>query len=84
MVIKAKVFTFAKRFVGELKPTDFQLHEEYLDPLNDGEFIAAAMFFGMNAGLRLYQDLYSIGMVVFGGQVARLAKAFILYSTDDE
>lgn len=71
MVHKAKVFTYAKKCVGEPKLTDFELREEELDPIQDGEFIAKALFFGINAGLRAYQELYPVGSIIVGAQVAK-------------
>lgn len=71
MAHKAKVFIYAKKCVGEPKLTDFELREEDLDAPAAGEFIADAMYFGINAGLRAYQDIYPIGSVIVGGQVAR-------------
>lgn len=78
MVVKAKVFVSAKRFVGELQATDFLLTEECIDSPSDGEFIAAAMYFGINAGLRAYQDLFPIGSVIVGGQVAKYCGSLLL------
>lgn len=71
MVQKAKVFIYANKCFGEPKLTDFELKEEELDPLKDGEFIAEAMYFGINAGLRAYQEIYPIGSIIVAGQVAK-------------
>jgi NADPH-dependent curcumin reductase CurA len=73
MVQKAKVFIYAKKCVGEPKLTDFKLIEEELDdPIeSNGEFIAEALYFGINAGLRAYQEIFPIGSVIVGAQVAR-------------
>lgn len=71
MVQKAKVFIYAKKCIGEPKLTDFELKEETLDDVQDGEFIAAATYFGINAGLRAYQELFPVGSIIVGGQVAK-------------
>lgn len=71
MVQRAKVFIQAKNCVGEPKLTDFELRDEQLDQVKDGEFIAEAMYFGINAGLRAHQDLYPLGSIIVGAQVAR-------------
>jgi prostaglandin reductase 1 len=76
--MKAKVFIYAKKFVGEPKLSDIQLVEEELETIKDGEILAEALFFGINAGLRAYIDLFHIGSVMVGAQVARLFKCFIL------
>jgi prostaglandin reductase 1 len=74
MVKKAKVFIYAKLHKGEPKLSDFELKEEEIDPLKDGEILIAAMYFGANAGLRAYQELYPIGSIIVGGQVAKFVK----------
>lgn len=71
MVQKAKVYIFATKHKGEPKLSDFELKEEELDPLKDGEVLIAAMYFGVNAGLRAYQELYPLGSIIVGGQVAK-------------
>lgn len=71
MVRKAKVFIHVNKCVGEPKLTDYELKEEELDPVRDGEFIAEAMFFGINAGLRAYQEIFPVGSIVVSGQVAK-------------
>lgn len=67
----AKVYIYANICVGEPKLTDFELKTEVLDAIKDGEFIAEAMYFGINAGLRAYIDLYPIGSIIVGGQIAK-------------
>lgn len=68
---KAKVFIYANKCVGEPKLTDFEIREEKLDSPSEDEFVAEAMFFGINAGLRAYQELYPVGSIIVGGQVAK-------------
>lgn len=72
MVQKSKVFNYASKWHGEPKLGDFELSEVDLEPISDGEFLAEAMFFGINAGLRAYSDLLPIGSMIFGAQVAKL------------
>lgn len=71
MVKFAKVFIYANKCWGEPKLTDFELREEKLDEIKDKEFLAEAMYFGINAGLRAYLNLYTIGTTIVGGQVAK-------------
>lgn len=71
MVQKAKVFLLANKCIGEPKLSDFELREEDLDPLKDGEFLAEAMYVGINAGLRAYIDIIPRESIIIGGQVAR-------------
>lgn len=72
MVQKAKVFVFGTKHQGQPKTSDFELKEEELSPIKDGEILIAAKYFGIHAGLRAYQELYPIGSIIVGGQVAKL------------
>lgn len=69
--MKAKVFIYAKKIIGEPKLSDIEMHEEELDQLKDGEILAEALFFGINAGLRSYIDLFHLGSIMIGAQVAK-------------
>lgn len=72
MVQTAKVFIYVHKRVGEPRLSDFALKEEELDAVKDREFIAEALYFGINAGLReIYQEIYPVGSVIVGGQVAK-------------
>lgn len=71
MVHTSTLIILAHKCAGEPKLTDFELKEEILEELKDGEFIAEAIYFGINAGLRAHSDYLKIGQVVVGGQVAR-------------
>lgn len=70
MVHTAKVFIYAKKCKGEPKLSDFELKDEVLDEVKHDEFVASAIYFGVNAGLRSYQELYPVGSIVVGAQVA--------------
>lgn len=71
MVQTSKVFLYASKWIGEPKLSDFELVEEQLETIEEGEFLAEAMFFGINAGLRAYRDILPVGTMVFGAQVAK-------------
>lgn len=71
MVLKAKFFVFGTKHKGEPKISDFELKEEELKPIQDGEILIEAKYFGIHAGLRAYQELYPIGSIIVGGQVAK-------------
>lgn len=71
MVQKSKVFLYVHKSEREPQLTDFELTEEELDPVKEGEFIAEALYIGVIAGLRTYQEIYPVGSIVVGGQVAR-------------
>lgn len=67
----AKIWIYAVDSVGCPKPTDYELKTEELPELKDGEYLAEAMYFGMNAGMRAYQRKFPVGSVIFGSQIAR-------------
>lgn len=68
---KSKVIQYARKWIGEPKLGDFKISDVDLQPIRDGEFLAEAMFFGINAGLRAYADIISLDSVIFGAQVAK-------------
>lgn len=69
--MKAKVFIYSKKFEGEPKETDFKIVEENLKDLEDEEFLAEAIYFGINAGVRGYMNLFPVGCKMIGGQIAK-------------
>lgn len=71
MVRSAKIWTYAVESVGCPKLTDYELKTEELPALKDGEFIVEAMYFGINAGLRVHQIKFPQGSIIFGAQVGK-------------
>lgn len=71
MVHTAKVWIYAVKSVGCPKVTDFELKTQELPALKDGEFVAEAMYFGMNAGMRAHQKQFPLGSVISGAQIAK-------------
>lgn len=71
MAHRAKVWIYAVESVGCPKVTDFELKTQELPALEDGKFLAEAMYFGMNAGMRAYQKKFPLGSVIFGAQIAK-------------
>lgn len=69
--MKARVFIYSKKFEGEPKETDFAIIEEDLKELEDGEFLVEAIYFGVNAGVRAYMNLFPVGCKMIGGQIAK-------------
>lgn len=70
-MVRAKLFNYVARFVGEPKPTDIQLVEEDLPPIADGEFLAEAMYVSVDPYMRAYMSRYPVGVQMIGGQVAK-------------
>lgn len=70
MVI-AKKFVYVKEFEGEPKLTNFQLVEEELPELKNGEFLAKAEYLSVDPYMRPYMARYSLGVTMIGGQVAK-------------
>ncbi|CAO1406231.1 unnamed protein product [Diamesa hyperborea] len=73
--MKAKVFIYSKKFEGEPKETDFAIIEEDLKELEDGEFLVEAIYFGVNAGVRAYMNLFPVGCKMIGGQIAKILES---------
>lgn len=83
MAQKSKAFICARKWIGKPKMSDFQLSELNIEPLNDGEFLAEAMFFGIHSGMRTYSFLLSIGTVIMGDQIAKLVKLKLKLSSNN-
>lgn len=71
MSTKAKVFIYAKKFQGEPKLSDFQLQEEDLPAIQDGEFLAEAIYLSVDPYMRPYMSRFPVGSNMIGGQVAK-------------
>lgn len=69
-MVKAKVFIYANKFEGEPKPTDFELIEEDLPAIKDGEFLAKALFLSVDPYMRPYMRRFPLKSTMIGGQVA--------------
>ncbi|KAJ1531114.1 hypothetical protein ONE63_005936 [Megalurothrips usitatus] len=75
MAPKAKVIYMAKNFVGEPKPSDFQLKEEALPDLKDGEILCEAEWLSVDPYMRAYMVRYPPGTRMIGGQVAKVLQS---------
>lgn len=71
MSTKAKVFIYANKFKGEPKLSDFQLQEEDLPAIQDGEFMAEAIYLSVDPYMRPYMARFPVGCNMIGGQVAK-------------
>lgn len=71
MATKSKVFKYAKAFKGEVKLTDFELVDEGLAALRDGQFLAQAIYLTVDPYLRNFMASLPTGSTMAGRQVAR-------------
>jgi len=69
----AKKFLLARHFDGAPRKDNFQLVEEELPALEQGEFLAEGMFFSVDPYMRPYsKSLVNEGTTMIGGQVAKV------------
>lgn len=73
--MKAKRYVLVKHFSDEPKPTDLQLVEEDLPPLQNGEFLAEAEWLSVDPYMRPYVQRMSTGSTMIGCQVARIIES---------
>lgn len=71
MATKAKVFIYANAFKGKVKLTDFQLTEEILPMVQDGQFLAEAIFISVDPYVRSLALSFPVGITMLGRQVAK-------------
>lgn len=66
---------YVKKFVGEPTSENFQLIEEELPPLQDGEFLAKAEYLSVDPYMRPYMSRFPIGSLMIGGQIAEVIES---------
>lgn len=71
MALRAKVFLYANPFKGAVKLTDFQLVEQDLPPVQDGQFLAEAIYLSVDPYMRSYVLGSPVGSTMIGRQVAK-------------
>lgn len=71
-IIKAQKYVLTKYFQGEPKKTDFQLVEEVLPDLRDGEILTEAEYISVDPFMRAYMIGYKLPVDMIGGQVAKI------------
>ncbi|KAK5647444.1 hypothetical protein RI129_002336 [Pyrocoelia pectoralis] len=72
-MVVAKKYILKKQFSGFPKATDVQIVEEEIRPLNDGEFLAEAVYLSVDPYMRLFEQ--PIGQVLMGSQVAKIIES---------
>ncbi|CAG9841222.1 unnamed protein product [Diabrotica balteata] len=74
-MVKAKVWNYMKPFEGWPKRTDVELVEEEMRPIEDGEFLAQAMFLSVDPFMRGLSEKFTIGEPIWGTQVAKIVES---------
>lgn len=74
-MVKSQKYIVVKHFEGEPKPTDLQLVEEELPPLQNGEFLAEAEYLSVDPYMRPYIQKYPLGIVMIGSQIAKITES---------
>lgn len=69
--VRAKKFIQLSAFKGEPKLSDFQLVEEDLPALKDGEVLIEALYLSVDPYMRPYMSRFPVGTQMIGGQVAK-------------
>lgn len=74
MAMTAKKIVLKNGFKGEPKLEDFEIQEESLRPLNNGEFLVEAEYLSVDPYMRVYMGRLpngGAGQTMIGGQVGR-------------
>ncbi|XP_050453463.1 prostaglandin reductase 1-like [Cataglyphis hispanica] len=74
-MVKAKKYVLVKHFVNDPKPTDLQLVEEELPPLQNEEYLVEAEYFSVDPYMRPYVQRYPVGITMIGSQVAKIVES---------
>jgi len=75
MALRAKVFLYANAFKGVVKITDFQLVEQELPPVQEGQFLAEAIYLSVDPYMRSYVLGSPLGSTMIGRQVAKVTES---------
>ncbi|XP_037971322.2 prostaglandin reductase 1 [Plutella xylostella] len=70
--VRAQKYVLTKYFVGEPKKNDFQIVEETLPDLKDGDILTKAEFLSVDPYMRAYMAAYKLPTDMIGGQVAKI------------
>ncbi|CAG9865277.1 unnamed protein product [Phyllotreta striolata] len=73
--ISAKAFIFRNQFEGFPKESDFQLTNEQLPSLKEGEFLAEAEYLSVDPYMRAYAPRVKTGKTFMGSQVAKILES---------
>lgn len=71
MATKARIFIYANEFKGEVKLTNFEIVEEELPVIGEGEFLAEAIYISVDPYQRTLILSFPVGSPIVGRQVAK-------------
>ncbi|XP_018335847.1 prostaglandin reductase 1-like [Agrilus planipennis] len=74
-MVVAKKFLLAKHFQGEPKENDFQMVEETLPSIKDGEYLVEAVFLSVDPYMRAYAHNIPEGSLMVGGQIGKILES---------
>ncbi|GAB1862134.1 Prostaglandin reductase 1 [Camponotus japonicus] len=74
-MVKAKKYVLVKHFVNDPQPTDLQLVEEELPPLQNEEILVEAEYLSVDPYMRPYVQRYPVGITMIGTQVAKIVES---------
>ncbi|XP_013164679.1 PREDICTED: prostaglandin reductase 1-like isoform X1 [Papilio xuthus] len=69
---EARKYVLTKHFQGEPKKSDFEIVQEELPELKDGEILTEAEYLSVDPYMRAYMIGYKLPTVMIGGQVAKI------------
>jgi len=69
--LKARKFLYVKEFKGEPTASNFELVEDDLPALKDGEILTSALYLSVDPYMRPYMQRHKAPCLMIGGQVAR-------------
>ncbi|XP_062512869.1 prostaglandin reductase 1-like [Corticium candelabrum] len=72
---KARVFNMVKRFSGYPTEEDFQLVEQELKPLQDGEVLGKTLYLSVDPYMRIFVVDLPLGSPMIGEAVARIVES---------
>ncbi|XP_014286350.1 prostaglandin reductase 1 [Halyomorpha halys] len=73
--MKCKKFIFKQHFDGVPKKSDFELVEEELPPLQDGDVLFEALYISVDPYMRPVSVKLPLGVTMIGAQVARVVES---------
>lgn len=69
-IMKTRKFLYVKEFRGFPSLENFQLVEEELEPLKDGEILAKALYLSVDPYMRSFMLRFKPPALMVGGQIA--------------
>lgn len=69
--LKSRKFNYVKEFKGEPTAANFELVNDDLPALKDGEILTAAEYLSVDPYMRPYMANYKPPCIMIGGQIAK-------------